>query len=384
MCGVATHDVVWLSERAPVFQLVAQGEIPGPGHFAPLTIVQCHGCGHLHNHSYSRDAANRMYRGDVLSNVPVHVSMTRSLEAIANWIGPEWYAGKRVVEIGAGSGHLARILIRAARSVVVFEPSAGLRWESLGERVTLIPDVFSGSALESPADLIVCRQVLEHVVDPAAMLTEIRARLSEGGRVYLEVPRAEFIEERAALFDLHYAHVQYFHEVNLARLVARTGFEVERSWWLKEGHDVGLLLRPGVPRDGAPPSSCRVTSPSLRQRLDGRRRRGRRLLESLRGRVGLYGATWQGVAFLDVFQGDCSFSLVIDDNDDYVGRRLYCWRQAVPVVGRGSEALRSVDHVIITAYLHDKVIEARLREAGFSGDVLSVRADVGGDLGECS
>lgn len=61
--------------------------------------------------------------GDVpLTNVPVHPSMVKRLQDAIAWIDPEHYAGKRVVEIGGGAGHVARLLSASAAEVVVFEP----------------------------------------------------------------------------------------------------------------------------------------------------------------------------------------------------------------------------------------------------------------------
>ncbi|MBI3021754.1 MAG: methyltransferase domain-containing protein [Candidatus Omnitrophica bacterium] len=376
VCDTVLQEPVWVLERVPILPMLRLDELPQADHFATLEVVRCQMCGHLYNRAYHAALADRMYRGELLSNVPVHVTMTKNLEQIADWIGRSQYADKRVIEIGAGSGHLARILAQVATQVQIFEPCRGLRAEMLPEaNITVIHEPFSSSAVDRPADLIVCRQVLEHVADPLAMLRDIRAALSATGSIYLEVPRAEYIEEHAALFDLHYAHVQYFHEPNLLRLAARAGFQVVQSWCLKQGHDMGVLLRPQHSVTAQGLGLVTHDAEGLRRGLEGRRALGHAWLNSLEGTVSLYGATAQGVAFLHVFQSHRRFTAVADDNPAYAGYALYTTGQSVPIVDPTHEAIRRSDHLIITAYLHDEIIAERLRAIGFSGRIFSIREE---------
>lgn len=374
VCEAGTVEPVWGMAHAQIFQLLRAGEPPRPEHFAAVELVRCRRCAHLYNQAYEASLADRMYGGELLSNVPVHVSMSRGLEQIAEWIGQDLIAGKRVIEIGGGSGHLARLLARTAKRVWVFEPSRGLRAESLPEaNIALRNEPYAAGRVEEPVELIVCRQVLEHVADPLAMLREIRSALSADGCCYLEVPSAEYIEEHAALFDLHGFHVQYFHEPNLLRLAARAGFGLVRSWQLKQAHDVGVLLRPQPAAAITDWSTGALTAATLRARLSERREQLRAWLTSLEGAVSLYGATAQGGSFLHAFQADRRFAAAADDNPDYAGYALYSRTQTVPVVSPSHAVIRRSDHVILTAYLHDAVLTERLRSSGFDGGIFSMR-----------
>ncbi len=372
VCEQSAATLVWETGAAPILQLLAAGEMARPEHFGRLTIVRCGACGHLYNQAFNEALSERMYGGDVLSNVPVHASMSRGLEEIANWIGVAAVAGKRVLEVGGGSGHLARILARTAAEVTVFEPSRGLRTESLPEQnVTVTRAMFSSARAGEPADLIMCRQVLEHVADPLALLREIRAALQADGGLYLEVPRSEYIEANASLFDLHYAHVQYFHEAHVLALAARAGFTLERRWHLKQGHDMGFLLR-AAPAQAAHGIPAAVIAPALAERFDARRRDGRRVLAGLSGRIGLYGATWQGLSFLTTFDDDRAFAAVVDDNAGYDGFVLFSRRQRVPVVRPSLSELAELDAIIITAYLHEAAIRDTLQRIGYAGRLIRV------------
>jgi SAM-dependent methyltransferase len=379
VCGSALTDTVLHIPAFPV-RLFAVGE-GAAGDTAPLTLVRCRECAHLYNQDFSDALAERMY-GDVpLTNVPAHPSMVKRLEDAIAWIDPEHYAGRRVVEIGGGAGHVARLLSRAAAQVVVFEPCLALTPEHLPEpNIVLVSDIFRGPIPGGPADLMVCRQVIEHVADPFALISAIRDGLAPGGHAYLEVPDARFIDQGAAIGDIVLQHVQYFTPHSFVALARRAGLEPLRILEIKNGHDFGVLFRAVErPDDWRAPASGTAPADDLSARLDAAVITGRKRLDSVPGTMALYGATAHGQAFLTLYGAGRRFVRVYDDNPAVEGRRLAGGGQTPVVVRPDAEALRDVDAILICAYLHDEVIAGRLRALGFQGDILSVRPEFHSD-----
>jgi 2-polyprenyl-3-methyl-5-hydroxy-6-metoxy-1,4-benzoquinol methylase len=72
--------------------------------------------------------------------------------------------------------------------------------------------------------------VLEHIPDPLASLTRLRADLRPAGHVFVEVPNAESVAARRAGAGWHAAevvhHVSQFGPRSLRALVERAGFHV--------------------------------------------------------------------------------------------------------------------------------------------------------------
>lgn len=136
---------------------------------------------------------------------------------------------RTVVDIGFGGGHDLTAL-RDARIPNLFgvEPNADLRqrlWDEFNERPPqqswgLVDDV--RRAPIEDADLIVCIEVLEHIVDPEAFLTDVASRARRGGTK----PGAVLIESTGT-FDLgtplHLAENQGWHP---GRVLERHGFEL--------------------------------------------------------------------------------------------------------------------------------------------------------------
>ena len=372
ICQAARPVPVWLREAAPIHQFLPAGGAPRDEDFARLEIVECGRCGHLWNRAFDPAVLDRMYTSEHLTNVPVSAGMVQHLERTLDWIGPEWVAGRTVLEVGGGSGALARMAARSASGVILVEPSRGIGQAAFPEpNIRFLNEMFPPREPLPAAGLAICRQVLEHVPDPGRMVADMAAALRPDGALYLEVPSARYIREQAALFDFHCAHVQYFALANLVRLAALAGLVPLRHQELNGGRDFGVLFtRLGVaapPAPGAGPAA----GTDLGARLRGRQEAYQAWFRDQRGALVLYGATWNGLAFQNAFDAPPAFPWVLDDNPQYAGCALYHRALRVPVAPARGHRFDPGDTVIITAYHHAEGITRRLREDGFGGRILS-------------
>jgi ubiquinone/menaquinone biosynthesis C-methylase UbiE len=146
-------------------------------------------------------------------------------------VGP----GDALVDVGCGEGVLAELMAGAGVRVTGVEPAAYLR-ERFEARLGGRARVVDGTVERLPfADgevgAAVSTEVLEHVADPDAAMTELRRVLRPGGVVCLSVPTS-FTE--LLFWRLHpgYAanstHVRIFTKPELHRVIADHGFEVAR------------------------------------------------------------------------------------------------------------------------------------------------------------
>jgi 2-polyprenyl-3-methyl-5-hydroxy-6-metoxy-1,4-benzoquinol methylase len=171
---------------------------------------------------------------------------------------------RRILDIGCGDGRLLRVLRRLG----------GADWVLEGIEYGLSDEAIRGAALAgielraglheeidlgaSRYDLIVAQQVIEHALDPGAMLTKIRRELVPGGHVVLDTPSCDGIDR--ALFGTRYwggyhfpRHMTLFTPETLAVLARRCGLEVvlvkkllSPVFWIMTLHNVGVGV--GLPR----------------------------------------------------------------------------------------------------------------------------------------
>jgi 2-polyprenyl-3-methyl-5-hydroxy-6-metoxy-1,4-benzoquinol methylase len=374
ICRGSAAAPLWHREQSPIFQFLPVGYQPVATDFCELQIVQCAACGHVYNRAFDASLPGRMYGSENLSNVPVTQGMRVRLEQTVDWIGRERLENRTVVEVGGGSGGMARSVARDARDVFVFEPSRGITQAAFRERnIILVPEMFSAISAPCTADVVICRHVLEHTIDPLGMLEEMRKVLSPDGCVYLEVPNFEFIDRHSALFDFHSAHVQYFTPGRLAALAATAGLYPSREWASDDGRDFGLLLAQTEavrPVDNRPAASERLAA-----RLSRRHQEYVAFLGARQDRLLLYGATWTAVAFLNAFADPPPFERVLDDNSGYAGLALYHPQMQVPVRLAEEAWLDVHGDLFICPYQHAEGITAKVRALGFEGRIHRINQD---------
>ena len=104
--------------------------------------------------------------------------------------------GDRILEIGAGGGHVLRMFPRSHLTAVdvspVFQETA--RANLRGYNVDFVLGEID--KLELPAesfDKIICTEVLEHVPEPSSILREIKRLLKPTGRAVVTVPNDPLI-----------------------------------------------------------------------------------------------------------------------------------------------------------------------------------------------
>jgi SAM-dependent methyltransferase len=106
---------------------------------------------------------------------------------------------ERVLEIGCGTGATLRWLKQAGRctrtiGVELFEDAAAIAKQHadevlVGNAEQLINDSFDSDSF----DLILCLDVLEHMVDPWLFVSKIEALLEPGGTVIVSVPNVRHL-----------------------------------------------------------------------------------------------------------------------------------------------------------------------------------------------
>lgn len=369
VCSGESAQEVWSLER------IADRYV-GPcrnGGYVALRILGCPMCGHL----YAPEATLHGTAPAFLSNRPVHPAMESYLDEVLQWVGLDILQGGTVLDVGAGTGGLSRRAARHARRVVAYEPNPGLSAAMLGlENIELRSQEFSAEGMEGTADLILCRQVLEHTADPAGFLAEMARALAPGGRLYLEVPDAGYVVETAGFYEFHPEHLQYFHAENLAALAGAAGLATLRARRIKGGHDMGLLLGQGQ----SPARPGAGFADGLPAQFRHRARRLGDFFSHCPGPLYLYGATWVTASLLAAV-AEARPAAVLDDNPDLHGLCVAAPQGAYPVCPPCEVAGMEEATVLICSYIHAEAITRRLRdEHGFCGvvtDLVRAAADGG-------
>ena len=243
-------------------------------------------------------------------------------------------------------------------------------------RVEFVRDYYSERYAEVPADLLVCRQVLEHVPEPVPFLRSLHGALSrQGTAVVFEVPNALYTLRELSLWDVIYEHCTYFTQGTLARLFASCGFDVTGSWETYARQFIAIDAKPArgegrVRVDLDDPAELRGAAQrfaeACRERVEGWRRELARLAAAGR-RVALWGAGARGVNFLNLADAAGTVRRVVDINPRKHGLHVAGTGQRVEAPDSLREDPPDVVVVMNPIYLDE--IRGDLRAMGLAPEV---------------
>ncbi|MEP7288554.1 MAG: methyltransferase domain-containing protein [Chloroflexota bacterium] len=238
----------------------------------------------------------------------------------------------QIVEVGCGKGLFLRALVEfegAKNSGYGFDTSYVGPEVDLDGRLHFEKRFYTADCTDIPADVIVCRHVIEHIPDPVEFLGIIKQALvnSPEARIFFETPTVEWILRNRVIWDFFYEHCSYFTAESLTTAFEAAGFQVESV-----EHIFGrqyLWLEATIPMEkpvvskkpGAIPQLAQEFATSERDRTSQWAAKLQTL--TTQGKVALWGAGAKGVTFANLLDPDCQqIACVVDLNPQKQGHFL--------------------------------------------------------------
>lgn len=318
-------------KRTPVHQnlVVASSEAARSLPMGALDMVMCLQCNFVFNRAYDPELLQYCQSYD---NTQTHSSFFKKYVAdiASDLVEKRGVRDAVVLEVGCGKGDFLRRLIahpEGNNKGIGIDPSyVGSESEANG-RLRFYKTMFDASCAKLyTADVVVCRHVVEHVLNPLDLLRSVRAVLQDapGSRIFLETPCVEWILRNKVVWDFFYEHCSLFTASSLAKAASIAGFNV-----LNIRHIFGgqyLLLEAGLGERGL----CLPTASTACKDLANEYKRVEHeqiihwytLLDSLRcnGKVALWGAGAKGVTLANLVDPDCQLiDCVVDINPNKQG-----------------------------------------------------------------
>ena len=277
-----------------------------------------------------------------------------------------------VFEIGCNDGlFLDRLRERGAKVLVGVEPNPVSGKIARERGIKVYPDMISPALCHDAVvhagkfDLVVARQVLEHIVDFENFFACVKLALRDDGLLFIDVPDfapGSLVGDLSVLWE---EHVSYFTESTLLALLARHGFEaVSVKKYDFSGGSLAIAARLAGGKVTAPPAPAGVGERfGKRAREYGARLRP--LLAKAREngiQVAIYGAGCRACTFTNAHELADLIELSVDDQRERQG--LFLPGTRIPI--RSPEDLRaqSAPLVCLLAVNHenDAKVSGRLRE----------------------
>lgn len=233
-----------------------------------VRVVRCRGCGHYYqNPRPTRETIDVYYTGAYgphapatappaaapAARTPWHLSRPvraiPGLRALYHWLSDPYSEPPppgppgRMLEIGSGQGRYLEAMQQQGWTVEgiepAFEPGERCRARGLVVRTGRFEDF---DLPPSSYDAVVMWMVVEHLHDPIRSLQAIRELLRPSGHLLFSVPNWGCWEPWA--FGRHYyilnepTHLHHFTPRTIRRLLAQSGFEVERLYHQHNAYNI--------------------------------------------------------------------------------------------------------------------------------------------------
>jgi SAM-dependent methyltransferase len=212
--------------------------------FRDFRIARCSNCGFLFvNPRPTEEGLLRLYSNQQTNpfleeqfeafeyELPV---LTKILRKIQKYVP----AGE-LLEVGCGRGDFVRVARMQGFSVTGCDIFGGRK--PVGDDITFFDGALRDAKFHDESfDVVVVRNILEHLFDPNIEINEIKRILKPHGYLYLKVPNVAFehglrcrlMYQRKYHFDPPY-HLNYFSPTSLHRFLTRARFDF-LTWCIEE------------------------------------------------------------------------------------------------------------------------------------------------------
>ncbi|MCU1347347.1 MAG: S-adenosylmethionine-dependent methyltransferase, partial [Acidobacteria bacterium] len=208
LCGERRASIFLVRENVPVHQnLLLRTEEALSVPRGDLRLAVCEACGFVFNSAfdYAKLAYEDAYENDQTGSPAFREHVDDLVQCLAT--DPS-VRDRVVVEIGSGTGYFLRRLVAAAGGATRgfgFDPTyRGEEWDR-GGAIRFERRGYDDAAAATPADVVICRYVLEHLPNArdVVALTHRALSGSGNGRVFFETPSVDWILRNGVIWDLY-------------------------------------------------------------------------------------------------------------------------------------------------------------------------------------
>lgn len=360
------RDRVPVFQNAPAVSVEAARAMP----VGQLRMSVCETCSFIANDAFEPALVN--YGADYQNDQSCSPAFDAHIDSLIEGLLKGGVVGKRILEVGCGTGSFLKRLCRAGNnSGVGYDPAyAGGETSALTGSVRCFQEYYRGQSEGQDAEIVISRHVIEHVPNPLQFL-----KTAVGGigprRIFIETPAVEWILRRNVVQDVFYEHCSYFSEQSLRFVAQSAGLRVERLAVVFGGQYLWMEAEAGqvLPQRGAGPDGSTIAADArsygrtCTERLTHLRDEVREMQAS--GEVGLWGAGAKGVTLANLLDPERKLiNCLIDVNPAKQGR--FVPGTGHPIVAPREIARLQIRHAVIMNpnYAAEITSEARRSFAG--------------------
>jgi SAM-dependent methyltransferase len=194
-----------------------------------INLIYCKNCYFIYNSlfdynsiNYSKDYTNSLIYSEYYIN---YIS-----SQIDYLIKNNYYNDNSIiVEVGCGKGLYLNILSQKLKNSFLygFDTSYEGDLDISDKNIKFFSSYYPNEKVTLKPNIIINRQVIEHIPDPLSFLKSLRNTLDLNSYLYLETPDFNWIINNKTIFDIYYEHCNYWFPSSLVNALKLSGFQVD-------------------------------------------------------------------------------------------------------------------------------------------------------------
>lgn len=192
-------------------------------------LRRCALCGFTFHRDFTTDSEVREYYDHYYHDENLAFSAiteARFRELITSF--ERYRESNRILDVGCGSGHFLKVAKDNEWRTYGTEIASGAMDQLSSLGITGFCGELQAAAYAAEFfDVIYCSEVIEHVLDPFALLGEIARVLRRDGMLYLTTPNYDSLSRRLLGFkwrNIALEHISYFTPRTISRALGEAGF----------------------------------------------------------------------------------------------------------------------------------------------------------------
>ena len=310
-----------------------------------LEILECLDCDFAWNTKFESSNVN-------YSDLPILESALHSPPYLefqkdqATWLSSKIKSeNKTILEIGGGSGFFMDHI--KAKKRIIYEPS--LESRNISNKIKTYNKYFDPDSDVIEGEVIVMRQVLEHIPQPFMFLKSIvKNSIIDHGYIYIEVPSYDQSRLKHRFYDFYYEHCNYFSLNSLAKISMFLKSNIV-SLESKFNNELNIRLME-YENNILPDNSFLISKDFIKSIISSLLKAGNKIV--------FWGSSGNGVALLNELNINYkTIQYVIDDDIRKQGKYIPCTGQEI--VSSDNPKLKNIDCIFIASQLHIKTISEK-------------------------
>ena len=278
---------------------------------------------------------------------------------------------KKLLEIACFDGFILKKLFKRKWDVYGSDPSPSTKelLKELGPK-RIKQKYFNSNLFDTKFDIIILRNLLEHIYDIPKFLEELKKSLNINGKIYIDVPNIKETIKLGGFGSFFHQHVTYFSIETLNDILSKNGFVITH---FKEGNP-NLFAEVKIKNPKLQGLKFKLFNPEIvkiKKKYKKFKKKIKNLFQNKNSKYILFGASSIATSLMGVLSKKELKKIILIADNDIQKHNKYLSGSNIRISSPKKIYKFNYDKILILTYLFEKQIIKSLLKLGIKKNKIS-------------